>query len=326
MRHALEGRRILVTGGAGFIGSHLIPALLARGATVTAYDNLSLGRRELLAAVEGAARFRFAEADLLVTTDLDAVMKGHDCVFHLAANSNISLGRGQTDRDLQQGTLVTYNVLESMRRHAVRELVFASSSVVYGEARRQPTAEDDGPCLPISLYGASKLASEGLISAFCHNFGMRAWIYRFGNVVGGRLTHGVIFDFIRKLREDPATLTILGDGRQAKPYLHVDDCVAGMLFGWQQHAEPLSYFNLAPEGATVVRDIARFVVEAMGLADVRVELTGGARGWPGDVPQVRLDPSKLARLGWRASYTSDEAVQRGILAALRELAPDMARR
>lgn len=326
MAQTLEGRRILVTGGAGFIGSHLIPVLLARGAAVTAYDNLSLGRRDFLGAVEAMLRFRFVHADLLATTDLDPVMKDHDCVFHLAANSDISLGRDQTDRDLRQGTLATYNVLESMRRRGVRELVFASSSVVYGEAPRQPTAEDDGPCLPISLYGASKLASEGLISAFCHNFGMRAWIYRFGNVVGGRLTHGVILDFIQKLRENPATLTVLGDGRQAKPYLHVDDCVAGMLFGWQEAAERLNYFNLACEGATAVRDIARFVVEAMGLANVRIEYTGGARGWPGDVPQVRLDPSKLGRLGWRATFTSDEAVRQGIGAALQSLTPDVARR
>src|SRR5262249_28913061 len=221
-------------------------------------------------------------------------MRGHDAVFHLAANSDISLGREQTDRDLRQGTLATFNVLDAMRRHGIRDVVLASTSAVYGEQVPQPTREDAGPLLPISLYGASKLACEALVSAFAHNFGMRGWIFRFANVVGGRATHGAVYDFIRKLRRDPRELEVLGDGRQAKPYLFVDDCVDGMLFGWRTATDDVNVFNLAVEGATSVVDIAAIVRDEMGLNDARISCTGGARGWPGDVSQVRLDPARLA--------------------------------
>ena len=313
-----SGRRVFVTGGAGFIGSALVDRLVADGAHVTAFDNLSLGRREFLDRAVATGRCRLVEGDLLDAPVLDAAIAGHDAVCHLAANSDISLGRAQTDRDLRQGTLATYNVLDAMRRHQIREIVLASTSAVYGEQTAPSTTEDAGPLLPISLYGASKLASEALVSAYAHNFDQQAWIFRFANVVGQRATHGVVFDFIRKLRQRPGDLTVLGDGRQAKPYLLVDDCVDGVLFGWRRATASVNVFNLAVEGATSVAVIADVVRAEMGLPDARVTFTGGTRGWRGDVPQVRLDPSKLAALGWRARRSSDEAIREGVRAALRD--------
>jgi UDP-glucose 4-epimerase len=315
---SLADRRLFVTGGAGFIGSALVDRLLAGGARVTVYDNLSLGRREFLAAAVAGGRCTLLEADLLDAGTLRAAIAGHDAVFHMAANSDISLGRAETDRDLRQGTLATFNVLDAMRQTGVAEIVLASTSAVYGEHTTPPTREDAGPLLPISLYGASKLACEALVSAYVHNFSMRGWIFRFANVVGGRATHGAVFDFIRKLRRDATELPVLGDGRQAKPYLFVDDCVDGMLFGWQHAADPINLFNLAVDGATSVADIADIVRTEMELPGARIAFSGGARGWPGDVSQVRLDPGKLAALGWTARRTSHDAIRDGVRAALRD--------
>ena len=237
-------------------------------------------------------------------------MEGQEVVFHLAANSNILEGRRQTDIDLRLGTLATYHVLEAMRRQGVGQLIFSSSSVVYGESTVVPTPEAYGPLFPISLYGASKLACEGLISAFCHNYGIQAWVFRFANICGRHGTHGAILDFIYRLRENESELLILGDGNQAKPYLHVSECVDGILYGWRNSHEPLNYFNLGCRGATSARRIAEFVLDAMGMHTARLRFTGGQRGWPGDVSQVRLDCAKLELLGWRARLSSDEAVER----------------
>jgi UDP-glucose 4-epimerase len=245
--------------------------------------------------------------------DLDTVLevtRSVDVVFHLAGNSDIRLGRCRTDLDLQQGTMATHHLLEAMRREEVQRLIFASTSAVYGEVEKIPTSEDDGPLFPISLYGASKLACEGLISAFVHNYGLRAWIYRFCNVVGRNETHGVIVDFIRKLKRDPIQLEILGDGKQAKPYLHVSDCVAGMIWGYENARDSLNYFNLSSHGVTSVDRIADIVTEVMGIKGAKYIHAGGKRGWPGDVPQVRLDPAKLTTLGWTTLLTSDEAVKK----------------
>ncbi|MDD5555891.1 MAG: NAD-dependent epimerase/dehydratase family protein [bacterium] len=306
-------RRVLVTGGAGFIGSALCEALVGGGHEVTAYDNLLLGRRAFLAPLEGNPRFAFVEADLLDAPRLARALDGHDLVFHMAANSDIERGTRQTDLDLRLGTLATYNVLESMRTVGVREIVFASTSAVYGDRPAVvPTPETYGPLFPISFYGASKLACEALMSAFAHACSMRCWIFRFGNVIGRNGTHGAAFDFIRRLREDPRLLRVLGDGRQAKPYLHVSDCVEGMLFGHARAGEEINCFNLTTDGATAVRAIAEAVVRETGCRGARIEYAGGERGWPGDVPQVRLDGSRLAALGWRPRLGSDEAVARGV--------------
>ncbi len=301
--------RALVTGGAGFIGSNLVERLLAEGHSVTVYDDLRGGSREFLRESELNPRFRFVQADLLDLDQLVEATAGHEVVFHLAANSNIIQSRSQSDLDLRLGTLASYNVLEAMRRVGVSQIIFSSSSVVYGEPTVVPTPEDHGPLFPISLYGASKLACEGLISAFCHNYGFQAWIFRFANICGRHGTHGAIVDFIRKLQSNPRRLDVLGDGNQAKPYLHVRECVDGMLFGWQHSGDQLNYFNRGCQGSTSASRIAQMVLEAMELTAAKIVYSGGERGWVGDVPQVRLDCIKLALLGWTANLSSDDAVK-----------------
>ena len=305
--------KILVTGAAGFIASNLIPRLLARGDEVYGVDNFFLGKR---AYVVKHDRFHFHEFDLL---DLDRLVQlfessEPDLVWHLAANSDISYGTKYTDFDLKGGTLATYNVLEGMRRTGAKEIVFSSSGAVYGEPTVMPTPENYGPILPISLYAASKVACEGLITAFVHNYDMRCWIFRFGNIVGPNPTHGVIHDFVLRLRENPHELVVLGDGTQSKPYVYVDDCLEGMEFGYRNAHDATNYFNLAVDDQTSVTEIADWTIEAMGLRrqSVNVKYTGGPRGWKGDVPQVKLDTRRMRFLGWRPKLSSKESVKRTI--------------
>ncbi len=301
--------KCVVTGGAGFIGSHLVDALLAAGDEVTVVDNFSSGRREFLAPHAGDRRFRLVEADLSPDGYVCDAFAGADMVFHLAANPDVRTGATDTLTPLRQNVVATFNVLEAMRRHGVGRIAFTSTSTVYGEARVVPTPEDYGPLLPISVYGASKLACEALISAYCHTFGMRAWIYRFANIVGSRGTHGVIYDFIRKLRADPARMTILGDGRQSKSYLHIGDCVDAMLYVARNARDPVNYYNIGSEDRFDVTGIARAVAGEMGLRDVAFAYTGGERGWKGDVPLMTLSVEKLRALGWRPAHNSEESVR-----------------
>lgn len=306
-----KANRYFITGGAGFIGSHLADRLVRVG-EVTVYDNLSSGSLEFISHHLDQRNFNFIQADLLDFSILKQAIAGHDMVFHLAANPEVRAGIEATDLDLNTGIIASYNVLEAMRLNQIKKVVFTSSSTVYGDVGITPVTEDHGPLLPISLYGASKLGSEGLISAFCHLFNMQGWIFRLANVVGSRLTHGVIFDFINKLKQNPRQLEILGDGSQQKPYLHVDDCINGMLFGLEHSTQPLNVFNLGSSSSTNVITIANMVVEVMGLKDVEFQYTGGGQGWLGDVPQVRFDITKMSRLGWEPRYTSDEAVERAV--------------
>jgi len=300
----------LVTGGAGFIGSHLAERLLAAGNRVTVYDNLSLGKREWIEHLFGEPRFRFIEADLRDMDALKEAMAGHDLVFHLGANTDIPRGNQDTRLDLENDIIATYNVVEVMRQLGVHKLLFASSSTVFGEPSVRPTPEVVGPLLPISLYGAGKLAGEGLISAYCHLFGMQAWIFRFGNVVGARMGHGILHDFIAKLRRNPKELEILGDGNQEKNYFLVEDCIDAMLFAFTNaNTRDCDVFNLGCESTVTATQIAHIVAEEMGLQGARFRYTGGQRGWPGDVPVVIYDVSKMRQLGWRAKYTSAEAVR-----------------
>jgi UDP-glucose 4-epimerase len=302
--------KYFVTGDAGFIGSHLVERLLAEGNTVTGYDNLSLGRKERVEHLLSNSRFTFIQADLLDLETLKKAMQRHDIVFHLGANTDIPRGNTDTSIDLENCTIATFNVLEAMRANNVGKLLFASSSTVYGEVSAYPTLEDVGPMLPISLYGAGKLACEGLISAYCHLFGMKAWIFRFGNVVGARMGHGIIHDFIAKLRRNSGELEILGDGNQEKNYFLVEDCIDGMLFAFSNgKAKDCDVFNLGCESTVTATEIAHIVVAEMGLPKARFRYTGGQRGWPGDVPVVIYDVSKMKQLGWRAKYTSAEAVR-----------------
>ncbi len=300
-----------ITGGAGFIGSHLADRLLKTG-SVTVYDDLSSGNLDFIKGHLCKNNFRFIRGDLLDSEQLRKAIAGHDVVFHLAANPEVRAGIQATDLDLREGPTATWSVLEAMRLCHVKKLVFTSSSTVYGDAGTTPVSEDYGPLVPISLYGASKVACEALIAAFCHLFDMQAWCFRLANVVGGRLTHGVIYDFINKLKQNPEQLEILGDGKQQKPYLHVSDCIEGMLFGLEHTDESFNVFNIGPDSSTSVTSIANMVVSAMGLEGTKFEFTGGKQGWRGDVPQVRLDVSRINRLGWRPKYSSDEAVAHAI--------------
>ncbi|HEU4888917.1 MAG TPA: NAD-dependent epimerase/dehydratase family protein [Thermoanaerobaculia bacterium] len=305
--------KILVTGAAGFIASNLIPRLLKRGDEVAGIDNFFLGKR---AYVHEHPRFEFHEMDLLDLDRVIAVMESFrpDRVWHLAANSDISFGTKYTDFDLKGGTLVTYNVLEAMRRTGVKEIVFSSSGAVYGEPTVMPTPENYGPILPISLYAASKVACESLITAYAHNYDITAWIYRFGNIVGPNPTHGVIHDFVLRLREEPTRLTVLGDGTQAKPYVYVEDTLDGMEFGIAHAHDHVNVYNLAVDDQTSVREITDWTIEAMGIDRDKIDVQYGdsPRGWRGDVPQVKLDTRRMTALGWRPKLSSREAVRQSI--------------
>ncbi len=309
--------RYFITGGAGFIGSHLADRLI-NGGKVIVYDNLSSGRREFIDQHSDNPDFKFVQADLLNRSQLAKAMESSDVVFHLSANSEIKAGQSDTETDLNQGTIATYNVLDTMRMLNISKIVFASSSVVYGETSGEPVPEDYGPLQPISLYGAAKLASEGLITAFCHLFSMQAWLFRFANVVGSRATHGVIRDFIYKLKKNAGELEILGDGKQAKPYVHVSDCVDGMLFGLQHSNARVNVFNLGNDDVVGVSKIAHLLLEQMELTKTKLSYTGGSRGWPGDVPRICLKTSRMEKLGWRPEHSSKEAIRLAIKEILAE--------
>ena len=309
----------LVTGGAGFIGSHLIDALLADATVreVRVLDNFSSGRREHLHEHESDPRLIVNHVELLDGEKLRPFFDGVNTVFHLAANPDARFGIANTRLDLEQETIVTYNVLETMRLRKVPQIVFSSSGTVYGDVGTTVTHEGLGPCLPTSLYGAGKLASEGLISAFCSTFGTRAVIFRFGNILGERTTHGAVFDFIRQLARNPDELKVLGNGFQAKPYVYVKDLAAGLVFGKKKCAEMeasrFDVFNLAPGGATNVRFIVGELLSQLGLnGRTKIQYGETPQGWPGDVPQSRMDSSKLARAGFPLSRSSDEAVKLAI--------------
>jgi UDP-glucose 4-epimerase len=311
--------RSMVIGGAGFIGSHLVDRLVERG-PVTVFDDLSVGKRAFIAGALDQRRAELCEGDAIDLSALVVAMQRHapQVVFHLVANPEARWGLEKTRLDLEQGTIVTYNVLEAMRRCDVKRLVFASSGTVYGDVSHVCREEDLGS-LPISLYGASKLAGEAMISAFVECFGLQGWIYRFGNVVGPRGTHGAALDFLNKLKADPSELEVLGDGKQAKPYLHVSDCVAGMIHGLDHAKKPLNVHNLAPPDVTSIARIAELCVAASPNPDAKIRYTGGKRGWPGDVPRSRLAPAKLNALGFCVSHTSDEAVQKAVGELAREV-------
>lgn len=316
----LKDKSILVTGGAGFIGSHLVEALLAENA-VTVLDNFSSGKREFIAPHLNNSRFRLLEADLIDTIALEKALNDVDMVFHLAANPDVKLGAENTRVHLEQNVLATYNLLEAMRKCDVKKIAFTSTSTVYGEATTVPTPENYGPLLPISLYGASKLACEALISSYCHTFEMQSWIYRFANIVGERGTHGVLVDFIRKLRENPCELEILGSGRQKKSYLEVRDCVRAMLHCIEHSDEQINVFNIGSEDSVDVTKIADIVALQMGLADVRYHYTGGVdgRGWKGDVKVMQLSIEKIKKLGWTPLEGSAQAIETAVKALLKDV-------
>ena len=302
--------RILVTGGAGFIGSHLCDRLLESGASVCSVDNLHLGRRRNIEHLAGNPRFRFIELDVLDRPALSALFADarFDAVFHLAANSDIAAGVADPELDLRLNHLTTTSVLETMRTHGVRRLFFASTSAIFGETTAL-LDENFGPLQPISFYGASKLAAEAYVSAYAHLFAVAAVVLRFPNVVGERATHGVIYDFLRKLEKDPAELEVLGDGRQTKPYLYVADLIDAIVLAWEKSSAALAVYHAAGIGSTSVREIAEIVVAEAGRPSTRIRYRGGDRGWPGDVPKFSYDISRLQALGWQPRRHSTDAVR-----------------
>lgn len=310
--------KYLVTGGAGFIGSHLVDRLVEMG-DVVVFDNLSSGEERFIQHHMGKPNFTFIEGDLINIEEVKAAMEGVDFVYHIAANPDIRYGIEVTDTDLKQGTVATYNVLESMRLTGVKEIAFSSSSTIYGEPTEVPVPEDYGPCLPISLYGASKLAGEGLLTSFSATFGFQVWIYRFANIIGSRGTHGVIFDFIHKLKKNPAELEILGDGTQCKSYLLAQECVDAMIYGIEHAKERINVFNLACDDWINVTRIAEILVEELSLENVKFNYTGGERGWKGDVPKIMLSPDKINALGWKAGTDSEGAIRAAIRSSIEDL-------
>ena len=311
--------RALVTGGAGFIGSHLIDALIASGYKVRVIDNLSSGKLEFIKTHIASGHLEFQEGDLTLLEDVKIATKGIDCVFHLAANPDIRLGTRVTDTDLKQGTIATYNLLESMRINGVKKIAFASSSVVYGEDAPLPTSESYGPCLPISLYGASKLACEGLITSWAGTFDFQAWIFRFANIIGERGTHGVIFDFIHKLKHDNSRLEVLGNGLQEKSYMEVKECVNAILHIYNTQNKQINLFNLGSHDTCSVKRIAEIVTEETGNKDAKIEYTGGSRGWAGDIPRARLGIGKMLSTGYAVEYNSEDAVRHTARALIEEI-------
>ncbi len=311
--------RALVTGGAGFIGSHLIDRLVSRGDTVVVLDNLSSGNLDFIQNHLDSGKVSLVKGDVTNYQDVLSAMKGIECVFHLAANPDIRLGTKITDTDLKQGTIATYNIVEAMRINGVKKIAFASSSVVYGEDAPMPTPENHGPCLPISLYGASKQAGEGLISSWVGTFGLQAWIFRFANIIGTRGTHGVIFDFIHKLKADPSRLEVLGNGLQEKSYMEVGDCVDGILHVMNNTDQQLNLYNLGSHDTASVKRIAEIVVEETGCEGASIEYTGGDRGWAGDVPRAMLAIDKMLQIGFDVNYNSEDAIRHTARALIEEI-------
>ncbi len=304
--------KILITGGAGFIGSHLCDYLLNANNEIVVLDNLSLGRENNISHLIKNESFKFIKGDILDQLLLEEIFKNNnfDIVFHMAANSDIAQSFHNPSVDKDNTFMTTYTLLGMMKKYNVKKIVFASTSAIYGDTA-DVLHENYGPLKPVSHYGAAKLASESFISSFVENYGLQAWIVRFPNVVGERATHGVIFDFIKKLRKDEDKLEVLGNGEQFKPYLYVKDLVEAILFVWQNSNEKLNVYNLGVDSRTKVKDIARIVIEEMHL-NASIEYTGGDRGWVGDVPEFNYDLSKVNNLGWKAKLTSNEAVRKAI--------------
>lgn len=305
----------VVTGGAGFIGSHVVDALVAQGDRVVVIDSLVAGREETIAAHLRSGKAQLVKSDLLGDGWQDA-LKGADRVYHLAADPDVRQSAMTPDPTFQNNIVATYRVLEAMRMHSVPELVFTSTSTVYGNASVIPTPETYAPFEPVSVYGASKLACEALISAYSHSFSMRSWQFRFANIIGSRSGHGVITDFVRKLKENPKELEILGNGKQTKSYLEVTECIRAMEFAIAHARDPVNTFNIGSEDWIDVVAIADIVTETMGLKGVHYRFTGGELGWVGDVPKMQLSIEKLKALGWKPQRGSRESVRIAAQAAV----------
>jgi UDP-glucose 4-epimerase len=306
--------KAFVTGGAGFIGSNLVDRLLARGDEVVAYDNLSTGRREFLRDASSNPRFALVEGDILDGAAMSVAMRGADFVFHLAANADVRFGTEHPQRDLEQNTIATFRVLEAMRENGIKRVAFSSTGSIYGEPTVFPTPEDAPFPVQTSLYGASKLACEGLISAYCEGFGFSGWIFRFVSILGERYTHGHVFDFYKRLRSDPGALTVLGNGKQRKSYLYVQDCIDAIFLATERAETKTTILNLGTDEYCHVNDSIGWITGALGITP-QLSYTGGERGWIGDSPFIFLDCARMRRLGWAPKLS----IQQGILRTLEYL-------
>ena len=302
-------QRVFVTGGAGFIGSTAVDRLLADGCDVVAYDNFSTGHRDFLTGALTHQRFRLVVGDTLDLPALTSAMSGSELVLHFAANADVRFGVEHPKKDLEQNTIATFNVLEAMRANGIRRILFSSTGSVYGEAKVIPTPEDAPFPAQTSLYGASKLAGEGLIAAYCEGFGMQGLVFRFVSILGERYTHGHVFDFYKSLRHDPTRLRVLGNGKQRKSYLHVDDCVDAIRIAMQTSGPRVAVYNLGQDHYCEVNDSIGWITGHLGLRPQLV-YSGGDRGWIGDNPFIFLDCSKIRRLGWTPKLTIKQGVWR----------------
>ena len=303
--------KAFVSGGAGFIGSNLVDRLLDLGHEVTVYDNLSTGLLQFLEYAKDYDRFRLVEGDLLDEETLSEAIAGHEFVFHLAANADVRFGTEHPRRDLEQNTIVTNNVLEAMRKNGISKIAFASTGSVYGDATVIPTPENAPFPIQTSLYAASKLAGEGLIAAYCGGFGFQSWIFRFVSILGERYTHGHVFDFYGKLKQNPSRLEVLGNGKQRKSYLYIQDCIDAMLFALEKSNESVNVLNLGVDGYCEVNDSIGWICEELGVSP-KLEYSGGDRGWIGDSPFIFLDTSKIQDLGWNPKLSIHDGVLKTI--------------
>ncbi|MGA2480430.1 MAG: NAD-dependent epimerase/dehydratase family protein [Spirochaetia bacterium] len=301
--------KCFVTGGAGFIGSTMIDALIAEGSTVVCYDNFSTGQERFLQGPRPG--LRVVRGDLLSPETLREAMQGCDIVFHFAANADVRYGAEHPGRDLEQNTVATFNVLDAMLKCGIKSILFSSTGSIYGESRVIPTPEDAPFPVQTSLYGASKLAGEGLISAFCEAFGMTAWIFRFVSILGERYSHGHVFDFCRQLFDDPGTLRVLGDGTQRKSYLYVGDCISAILRALKTATGKVNIFNLGTDEFIPLKDSVATITTELGLSP-RIEYGGGSRGWIGDNPFIYLDCARIRSLGWQPALSIRQGIVRTV--------------
>lgn len=299
--------KCLVTGGSGFIGSHLVDRLLELGHDVISYDNFSTGFQEFLENTNKYQNFKLIRGDLLDFETLNKSMSDCDFIFHLSANADVRFGTSHPDKDLKQNTIATFNVLEAMRSNGINKIAFSSTGSVYGEASTIPTPEDAPFPVQTSLYGASKLACEGLIQAYCEGFGFRSWIFRFVSILGERYTHGHVFDFYKKLLENPERLEVLGNGRQKKSYLYVQDCIDAILLAIEKSDKKVNIFNLGTDEYCEVNDSIKWICSNLNVSPQLV-YSGGDRGWIGDNPFIFLDCSRIRKLGWKPKYTIKEGI------------------
>jgi UDP-glucose 4-epimerase len=303
--------KYFVTGGAGFIGSTLVDRLIGDGHEVVAYDNFSTGLRRFLGLAQSHPRFRLVEGDLLDPRALSASMGGSEFVIHFAANADVRYGTQHPRRDLDQNVIATFNVLEAMREVGISRIAFSSTGSIYGEPNIFPTPETAPFPIQTSLYGASKLAGEGLIAAYCEGFGFRSWIFRFVSVLGERYTHGHVFDFFRALRADPTHLHILGDGRQRKSYIYVQDCIDAILLAIDQTDDKVNILNIGTDSYCEVNDSVGWICAELGLQPRR-SYAGGKRGWIGDSPFIFLDARKICALGWKPRFSIEQSVRQTV--------------